>query len=172
MLLQTERLYLRRLKPDDAASFYALNEDPEVLKYTGDVPFRDIKAAEKFLQNYAQYRKYGVGRWAVIDNKTDDFLGWCGLRYTAARDEYDLGFRFFRKYWNQGYATEAARASLHLGFTKYNLKKVVGRAAAANVASVRVLEKVGMRRQGAFDFEGRAGVLYAIEQEEYADLVK
>lgn len=162
MLLHTNRLYLRPLSPFDAPAFRNLNADPEVLRYTGDLPFADLRAAENFLSDYDQYRLYGVGRLAVIDKEGEAFLGWCGLKYTAARAEYDLGFRFFKKYWNQGYATEAARAVLHWGFTDKNLSEIIGRAAVANPASLRVLEKIGMTRRRTIDFAGMPGVLYSI----------
>lgn len=162
-VLETERCYLRELSVDDAQSFYDLNSDPEVVKYTGDKNFGNISEAKSFLQNYNQYELYGYGRWAVIDKMSEEFLGWCGLKYSPKSDEVDLGFRFFRKYWNQGYATETAKACIDYGLSNLNVDKIVGRAMEANSASVKVLEKTGMTFVGKFEFELHPGVLYKIE---------
>lgn len=162
-VIETQRCYLRELSLDDAQSFYDLNTDPEVVKYTGDNPFATIDDAKSFLENYNQYELYGFGRWAVIDKKTNAFLGWCGLKFSPESDEVDLGFRFFRKYWNLGYATETAQACLEHGFNNLNLDTIIGRAMQANIGSVRVLEKIGMEFFGRFEFDQHPGVLYQIE---------
>ncbi|MCB0472179.1 MAG: GNAT family N-acetyltransferase, partial [Flavobacteriaceae bacterium] len=70
-ILETARTKIRPLSPDDAEHFYSLNQDPEVLKYTGDDPFETVNAAKEFLQQYDQYEKYGLGRWAVISKEND-----------------------------------------------------------------------------------------------------
>jgi len=162
MILETQRCYLRKLSVDDAQFFYDLNADPEVIKYTGDKSFNTLSEAKSFLQDYNQYELYGFGRWVVINKETHDFLGWCGLKYAADLDEIDLGFRFFRKYWNQGYATETAQACLTYGFNTLNIDKIVGRAMEANEASVKVLKKIGMKFVGKFEFHLHDGVLYEI----------
>lgn len=161
-IIETPRLYLRELNTNDAHNFYELNLDPEVIKYTGDVAFNHITEAQSFLQNYNQYELYGFGRWAVIRKEDQAFLGWCGLKYSSDLDEVDLGFRFNKKYWNQGYATEASIACLNYGFSTLHLTKIVGRAMKANIASVKVLEKIGMKYTGNFDFVKHEGVLYEI----------
>jgi len=160
----TKRLRLRELNPADAPGFFELNNDPEVVKHTGDQPFFRLEDARAFLENYDQYRLYGYGRWAVILRETDEFIGWCGLKYSPALGETDIGFRFFRRHWGKGYATESAMASLELGFDRFGLKKIVGRAMEANIASVRVLEKIGMRFVGKQEFEEHPGVLFIIEK--------
>lgn len=158
--LESERTILRRLTTEDAKDFYTLNLDEEVLRYTGDKPFENIQASMDFLSHYDQYEKYGVGRLAVIDKTTLKFLGWCGLRYSPDKNEYDIGFRFYRVYWNQGYATETSRKCLDFGFTELGIEKIVGRAMKENIGSIKVLEKIGMTYKEDFDFEGRAGVIY------------
>ena len=159
-ILETDRLYLRELIIADAESMYLLNLDLDVLKYTGDIPFESIEQAKQFLKNYDHYKKYNFGRWAVIDKKTKDFIGWCGLKYTPELDEHDIGFRFFKKYWNKGYATESAKACLNLGFNKYYLAEIVGRAMTENIGSIKVLEKIGMTYFKEFNFDGENGVIY------------
>ena len=122
-----------------------------------------LEAAKQFLKGYDHYEKYGFGRWAVIRKEDGKFLGWCGLKYTPETDEYDIGFRFFRDYWNKGYATEAAQASLDYGLNDLKIKTIVGRAMKANLASIKVLEKIGMTYWKPMDFHGGEGVTYRIE---------
>ena len=161
-VLETKRLYLRRMTIEDAENAYRLNLDPEVIQHTGDDSFESIDVAREFLMNYRHYDDYDFGRWAVIAEESVEFLGWCGLKFTPELDEYDIGFRFLKKYWNQGYATEAASACLTLGFEKYNLKTIVGRARKENIGSIRVLEKIGLTYFGDFNFDGNEGVIYII----------
>ncbi|MFP9113680.1 GNAT family N-acetyltransferase [Flavobacterium sp. RHBU_3] len=165
MITQTPRLLLRNLTETDAQHFYELNLDPDVLQYTGDSVFESVEAARVFLTNYQNvYKKYGFGRWAVIRKEDNAFLGWCGLKYSEDTKEHDLGFRFFKKYWGNGYATEAALASVQWGFTQPAITEIVGRAMEANSASIRVLEKCGMKLRNFFDFEGEDGVVYSINR--------
>lgn len=158
--LETERTLLRELTVADAAQFFALNADPEVIRYTGDSAFDSVSQASGFLGNYTDYVENGFGRWAVICKESGDFLGWNGLKYGT--DGTDIGFRFFRKYWNKGYATETSAVIIAYGFTELKLKRIVGRAMEANFASVRVLEKAGLSYVKPIDFEGEKGLLYEI----------
>lgn len=162
IIIETERTIMRNLSVNDANDFYSLNLDPEVLKYTGDEQFINIQAAENFLKNYDQYQKYGVGRLAVINKSTQEFIGWCGLKYSPEKDEYDIGFRFFKKHWNKGYAKETAIKCLDFGFNHLNLKRIVGRAMKNNVGSIKVLEKIGMKFKAYFNFDGNKGVIYEV----------
>lgn len=97
----TDRIHLRRLEISDAASFMELNADPEVVRYTGDDPFESAAMAEAVLNElHERYERDGFGRWAVIRNSDDAFLGWSGLR-PVPREGIDLGFRLHRKYWGK-----------------------------------------------------------------------
>ena len=122
---------------------YTLNSEPEVLKYTGDKPFASVDEARAFLESYDQYRKHGYGRWAVVVKDTNKFIGWCGLKNHDGKF-VDIGFRLMRSEWNKGYAFEAAASTLAYGFNVLKLDEIIGRAAGANKASIRILEKLGM----------------------------
>lgn len=161
-ITQTKRLYLREFQLTDASNLYLLNADPDVIRFTGDPAFKDIEDAKSFIANYKDYKEHKVGRWAVINTETDEFLGWCGLKYTPKTNEYDIGFRFFQKYWNKGYATESSLACLQLGFKKFNLSKIVGRAMKDNIGSIKVLEKIGLTYEGKIKLSGKEGSLYSI----------
>lgn len=163
-IIETNRLYLRELSVADDENFYLLNADEDVIKYTGDKAFDTVIEAKSFLENYNPYQEYGYGRWAVIAKSNEEFLGWCGLKYSPEIDEVDIGFRFFKKHWNKGFASESAKACIEYGFEKLNLKTIVGRAMEANVASIKVLEKLGMTFVGKFEFHLHDGVLYQIKK--------
>ncbi|MFK8037877.1 MAG: GNAT family N-acetyltransferase [Crocinitomicaceae bacterium] len=166
-ILETERLYLREMTPNDAENAYRLNLDWDNIKYTGDVPFESIQEAKAFLENYTSYKIDGFGRWAVIEKSSNEFLGWCGLKFTPELDEYDIGFRLFKKHWSKGIATESAKACIDYGFTKIGLTRIVGRAMTENVGSIRVLEKIGLVYKDNYSFEGESGVIYEIKKLKY-----
>lgn len=144
-ILETERLYLREFTLDDAQCLIDLNSDPEVTRYTGDGPVKNLETSQKILTDiiFPQY-KNKIGRWAVHLKSTDEFIGWCGLKYIAEENEIDLGYRFFKKHWGKGFATESAKAVLEYGTNKMNLKNIIGRAAKDNTGSINVLKKMGM----------------------------
>lgn len=149
IIINTPRLYLRQHTLNDAQSLIDLNSDPEVTRYTGDGPVKDMEHAKHILTNIIlpQYPNR-LGRWATHLKANDEFIGWCGLKYIAELDEIDLGYRFFKKHWAQGYATEAAQATMDYGINELKLDRIVGRAAVDNHNSIRVLQKVGMRFVG------------------------
>lgn len=164
VILETERCRLRQFELTDAAFFYELNNDYDVLKYTGDCAFESIQVAETFLKTYSHYADYGFGRWAVIRKDDNQFLGWCGLKMSPEKKEVDLGFRFFKRYWNNGYATETGKECITYAFNKLNLKRIVGRVMQANIASIIVLEKLGMHFENKIQFAAEPGLLYSIKR--------
>ena len=93
-------------------------------------------------------------------------IGWCRLKYTPSKKKYDIGFRFYKEYWNVGYATEAAQACIEYGFGKLNLNKIIGRVRQENMASIRVLEKIGLHfsHYEKFDSENNIGLIYTIKR--------
>ncbi|MCZ4409065.1 GNAT family N-acetyltransferase [Cryomorphaceae bacterium 1068] len=170
IIAETKRLTLRELTVEDAADFYRLNESLEVLKYTGDSPFASLREAESFLENYSDYEQNGFGRWAVLEKDSGRFLGWCGLKINE-ENQVDLGFRFFEEYWGKGYATEAARACLKVGFERFNLEEIIGRANKENTASIRVLEKIGMHFWKVAEAHGiDCAFYYRLNQESWSHL--
>lgn len=144
IILETNRLRMLEFQIEDAEQFYLLNKDPQVIRYTGDKAFINITEAKSFLDRYSEYQKNGYGRWAVESKEDDRFIGWCGLKLNE-ENLVDLGFRFFQKEWGRGYATESARASIEYGFQKLGLDCIFGRVIEENTASIRVLEKIGMK---------------------------
>lgn len=164
---ETERLILREFDISDAQTFYELNLDDEVMRYTADKVFATVDESAELIRNYSEYKKNGYGRWTVVLKETNEVLGWCGLKYIESVQEVDLGYRLHKKYWNNGFATEASKASLTIGFEQYGLDLIVGRTMKENAASIKVLEKVGMTYWKDFDFEEHPGVYYRIYKKDY-----
>lgn len=166
-VLETERCRLREMHPDDGPAMYDLNSDPEVIRFTGDGPFESPAAATEFLRNYDAYKKFGMGRWLVEKKDDSSILGWCGLKFLPEENQVDLGYRFFRKYWGQGFATETARRCVEYGFEHLHLKRIIGRSAIANEASVKVLEKCGLKFECFNHHFAEESVQFAMSLEDY-----
>lgn len=162
-IMANSRMYLRKFLKYDAVSFYDLNKDKEVLKYTGDTAFQNQEEALEFLNNYPNYERDTYGRWAVCLREGDVFIGWCGLNKSINTGETDLGFRFFRKYWGLGYATEAAKMCLKYGFEILKLSSIIAHVYRENGASIHVLEKCAMKFSKNIVYDGKDAFLYRIK---------
>lgn len=144
IILETERLLLREFAVDDINDFYVLVSDPEVVRYTGDFT-GSIDEAQQAIQDriISQYQIYGYGCYAVVYKGAGTIIGWTGLKYLKDYNEIDLGYRFLKDYWGQGFATEACRAVVEYGFQVLKLPRIVGCVDTRHKASIRVLEKIG-----------------------------
>ena len=146
IIFETPRLILRRFTIADAYLIQQLNSDAEVLKYLHEPPLKTIDQAKNIITTIIlpQYKK-NLGRLAINAKNNDEFIGWCGLKYMSDLDEIDLGYRLKRSAWGKGFATEAAMNTLEHAFKKLQLKLITGRAHIENIASLKVLEKIGMQ---------------------------
>ncbi|MGB0390794.1 MAG: GNAT family N-acetyltransferase [Salibacteraceae bacterium] len=158
-IIETKRLFLREFKISDASFFYELNNDPVVMKYTGDVPFATVNEAHLFIKNYSHYQEYGFGRWTVVLKDSLEPIGWCGLKYHK-EGFIDIGYRFAQKYWGKGYATEAAISCMEFGRALDGEIPIWGRVDKKNATSIKVLEKLGLNFFKVDFCEGLEGVLY------------
>lgn len=145
IVLETPRLILRRFSLDDAALLLDLNSDPEVVKYVHEAPLKTTQQALTILSDIIlpQY-KNNLGRWAIHLRDGGNFIGWCGLKRIPETGVIDLGYRLKKAAWGNGYAFEAAEYSLNFGFNVLNLEQIKGQAHIENLASLRILEKLGM----------------------------
>lgn len=145
IIFETPRLILRQFTLADAPLILSLNSAPEVVKYLHEPLLETTEHAEKILQDIIlpQY-KNNLGRWAIHVKDGMEFIGWCGLKYRPELDEIDLGYRLMQKAWGQGFATEAAQYTLDYSLSTLKLKLITGRAHIENLASIKVLEKIGM----------------------------
>jgi ribosomal-protein-alanine N-acetyltransferase len=148
--LETSRLILRDLLPEDVEGMYELDSNPEVHRYLGNHPIVTREEAKKIIQIVRyQYDKYGIGRLAIVEKKSGDFIGWAGLKYEldveGKSPYYDLGYRLIERFWNKGYATEAARESIKYGIETLKLKRINAAAHIKNAASNKIIKNLGFQ---------------------------
>jgi RimJ/RimL family protein N-acetyltransferase len=147
VILETDRLLLREYVEEDAEAFFKLNTDPEVMRFVPDKPLLNVEQARQRLIDHpiVDYRKYGFGRGACILKSTGEQIGFAGLKYLEELGEVDVAYRLLPVHWGQGLATEVALASVRYGFAVLSLEQIIGLVMPKNIASVRVLEKIGLR---------------------------
>ncbi|MBK7852930.1 MAG: GNAT family N-acetyltransferase [Bacteroidetes bacterium] len=170
--IQTKRLLLRQITEKDARSMFELNEDPDVVRYTGNKGYRDLQEVLDFIHSYDQYEKYKVGRMTMIESSTGEYIGWCGLKFLEEINEIDIGYRLKKKYWGKGYATESSIAILDYGFLSLGLKRIVGRAIRDNVKSTHILKKLGMKFEKEFEEHGYICEQYVLTGPEWKEIRK
>jgi RimJ/RimL family protein N-acetyltransferase len=149
--LETERLVLRRWRDADLEGYAAMNADPEVMRFIHDGHVHDrVEAAASLGRIRAQWDEHGFGLWAVEGRASGSFMGFCGVGFPrflpALATSPEIGWRFMRTHWGKGYATEAAITSRDDFFRSTGYDHVISLSQAANVASQRIMEKIGMRR--------------------------
>lgn len=175
-LLETERLILRELRPEDANDFLALNSDPVVLHYLGETPLTTIEQSLEIIDNIRkQYADHGIGRWAAIEKSSGEFIGWAGLKFITAVENnrthfHDVGYRLIPRFWGKGYATESAKAALEYGFTTMKLQEIIGMCNEKNLASRRALEKCGLTFVEKFQFDDLTCDWLKITKDEWSAL--
>ena len=167
---ETERFILREILPTDVEGFFEMDSDPEVHSYLGNKPVKSRAQVVEIIEFIRQqYIDHGIGRWAIVDKETNDFIGWTGLKFISELTNnhkyyYDLGYRLLRKYWGKGIATETALASLNYAFGEMKLDEVIGIADCENVASNKVVRKAGLRFIEGFDYDGTPHNWYKIDK--------
>ena len=153
--LRTDRLLLRRWRPEDRAPFAALNADPEVMEH---FPARLTRAeSDAFVDRIeAGFAEHGFGLWAVEVQATGEFIGFTGLAVPSFEAPFtpavEIGWRLARPAWGHGYASEAAGRALDAAFTTYGLAEVVSFTSVTNVRSQAVMRRIGMTHDPADDF--------------------
>ena len=177
--IRTARLLLRPWRDSDLAPYAAMNADPEVRRWFSSTLTRAESDAEaaKF---QARIAAHGFGCWAVEVPGVEPFIGFVGLKhvtFTAAfTPAIEAGWRLARPHWGKGYATEAARAALAHGFGSLGLNEILAFTVPDNAASREVMQRIGMRRDPAGDFDHphlpldsplRRHVLYRIRREQW-----
>ena len=169
--IETKRLILRPFALADIQPSYEMNLDEDVSRYTGDggvVSYEEIE--KRITENVlGDYEKHGFGRFAVELKSESTFIGFAGLKYIEDLNEVDLGYRFMKKYWGQGLATEAGIACLDYGFNALNLKKIIALVLPENEASVHVLNKLGFTFQKTIIEDGLTAAKYLLERSTWTE---
>jgi [ribosomal protein S5]-alanine N-acetyltransferase len=146
-ILETERLILRQLTPDDSEFILELLNDPSFIQNIGDRNVRTIDDACSYILNgpVASYAKNGFGLYLVLLKETGESIAMCGLIKRDVLDDVDIGYALLPRYWSKGYAVEAAQATKEYAKDVIGLKRIVAIVDPANEGSIRVLEKLGLR---------------------------
>lgn len=172
-VIETERLILRELIPADVDGLFELDSDPEVHQYLGNNPISTREEATNAIALIRQqYVDNGIGRWAVIDKQTNEFMGWSGLKfvtdeYNGHTRYYDLGYRLIKKYWGKGFATETAKAWLQYAFETLKTDAVYAMAEYGNDGSQNILRKAGLQFVEVFELDGVEHNWYKIDHESF-----
>lgn len=154
--LRTERLLLRGWRDSDLDPFAALNADAETMRFFPAPLTR--KESDALAERWRSgLEAEGWGLWAVEAPGTADFVGCVGLARPSFEAHFtpavEVGWRLARSHWGKGYATEAARAALAHGFGALGLEEIVSFTSRRNEPSIRVMERIGMTRDPADDFD-------------------
>jgi RimJ/RimL family protein N-acetyltransferase len=154
--LRTPRLILRPWRDEDGDAFAAMFADPEVMEFM--MPVQDRAAIDAVIARVrGHFDQHGFGWWAAEVPGVAPFIGFIGLWHIPFEAHFtpavEVGWRLARAHWGQGYATEGARAALEVGFTRLGLDEIVSMTVPANARSRRVMERIGMTRDSADDFD-------------------
>lgn len=147
LVLETDRLLLRKLTLNDSEFIIELLNDPSFIKYIGDKKVRTVQEAHKYILNgpVSSYKKNGFGLYLVLLKETAVPIGICGLIKRDNLENVDVGFAFMPAYRRKGFAYESASAVVEYGKRNFNLKKIVGVTVPDNTGSIAVLEKIGLK---------------------------
>ena len=180
--LETNRLKLRRWKKDDLDPFAAINADPTVMKHMPSaLTSRETALWMAWIE--VGFEEFGFGLWAVEHGANGDFIGFTGIQVPKLEAHFtpavEVGWRLGKEHWGNGYATEAAVAALGFGFSDARLDEIVSFTVPANIRSITVMERLGMTRDPADDFEHpslpddshlRPHVLYRMSLDRWTEL--
>lgn len=159
--IETPRLIIRELMPEDEQAMFEMDSDPEVHRYLGNKPYTTIEESRENIDFVRrQYKDNGIGRWAVTLKDTGEFVGWTGFKLMREAvnghvNHYDFGYRHMRRHWHKGYASEAARAALRYGIDVLGLKDIYAMTAIDNAGSRHILESLGFRFVEIFNYDGQ-----------------
>lgn len=173
--IETERLLMRDLTSEDAPNMFVMDSDAEVHAFLGNKPVATIAETREIIKTIQkQYSENGIGRWAVVEKERGEFVGWSGFKLiTDVINErtgyYDLGYRFIKKHWGKGYASESAIAALNHGFKKLGYQEIVGIADVAHTASNAILKKIGLIKRNEFIYDGTLHNFYSLTSGEWED---
>lgn len=149
-ILETKRCYLREFVADDVEPMHQLNTDTDVMKYINGgkpMPYEySKKAVMRYIDSYYAQNP-GLGVWATVLKDSDQFIGWTCLKHLDQSEHIELGYRYLKEFWGQGYASEVSYALMKYGFEELELKEIVGIAITENTKSTHILQKVGLQYQ-------------------------
>jgi ribosomal-protein-alanine N-acetyltransferase len=169
LTVRTLRLILRPLSSGDIGVLHSIYQVEGVLRFFPNPLAPSIEKVERFISlQQTHWEKHGYGNWGLLPDGETEIIGWAGLQYLPELDETEVGFLLARPFWGKGYATEAAQASLHLGFTDLDLDYIIALVHPDNLASQRVIEKCGMAYQYSIRLWGIDLMRFRVSRHEFS----
>lgn len=166
--IETSRLHLRQFSMADLDDLFAIRSDPEVMRFIGAGQPHSMNQVRDALENaISVWKKHSFGRWAIVHKADKKLIGWCGLAFLDQTEEIEIGYGIAKEYWGGGLTTEAAEATIRYGFEELKLDRIVAVAMPENIASRRIMEKIGMRFEKTGHWYEADLVYYVILRDEY-----
>jgi ribosomal-protein-alanine N-acetyltransferase len=175
--IETERLLLRKITLNDASDMFEYASNPEVSEYTMWSTHVSLEDTKYFLKSLTKmYKRRELVDWGIVHKAEKKFIGTCGfVEWSMTHNRAEIGYALSGRYWGEGYMSEAVNAIIEFGFREMLLNRIMGRCEVNNIASARVMEKVGMQLEGILRqqlfVKGRYWDLkfYSILREEFFD---
>jgi RimJ/RimL family protein N-acetyltransferase len=165
MILETDRLVLSTWQISDWRALRPIATDVEVMRYiTGGVPWTHKRIQLFVTRQVELFSGRGFCRWKLLTKPAGEMIGFCGVGFWGDAKDLEIGWWLGRRYWGRGLATEAARAALQDVFDRAGLDRIVSIARPANTASIRIMEKLGLKRECEFEKDGVRLVRYAMNR--------
>jgi RimJ/RimL family protein N-acetyltransferase len=161
--IETSRLILRPFESGDVDAAFAWFGDPIVMRFTPTGPDTSIEQTKARIANYQEHQNaHGFSRWIMLDRHLDRAIGDSGLLELQEYGWIDLGFRLAHSYWGNGLATEAARAWVRAAFDDFHIHQLTAFVHPENIASIRVLEKLGFHTERRDTIMGMNSILFSL----------
>lgn len=166
--IETPRLLLRQFTPDDAEELYRIYSHPDLFKYmSNDKPLVWEQTGAFIDSLNDNWKQHNFGVWAVVYKENQKLIGHCGLKFLENTPEIQIGYLLLKQYWGRGLGTESAAEALRFGFEVATLERIVAIAKPENIASRRVMEKIGMKYEKDAYYYDNDVVYYSISREAY-----
>lgn len=166
--LLTTRLVLRPFTLQDLAALHQVMIEPGVLQYFPNPAPPTIERIQNLIERQlSHWSEHNFGWWAVEHPQLHELIGWCGLQYLPETDETELGFLLGKPHWGNGFATEAGLASLEYGFNTIELGTIIAIVHPDNLASQRVIDKLGFLSRQEAHYFGMVSFRYELQHQIY-----
>jgi RimJ/RimL family protein N-acetyltransferase len=167
-MIDTERLTFRKFELDDLPMLIEQRSDPDMNRYLGGTRMQNPEALAKRIRFYMGcYDSHGFGMCPMYLKETGEFIGVAGIQPLSDTDEIEVGYSVIKKYWGQGIGTETAKGWMKFGFNECGLERIVAVAVLENIASRRVMEKLGMSYEKTEEHYGEDCAFYAISKDDF-----
>lgn len=166
--IETLRLHLRQFTLDDRDELFHIYSYPELFKYMSNEKPLLVEQVRAVINTFTEsWQKNQFGVWAVVYKKYQKLIGHCGFKFLENTQEVQIGYLLLSSYWGRGLATEAASAVMKYGFEVAKLERIVAIAKPENIASRRVMEKIGMTYEKDAYYYDNSVVYYSLSREAY-----